>query len=384
MRIFVTGATGFVGSAVVQDLLSSGHSVLGLVRSDEGAAALAATGAEVHRGALDDLDSLRRGASATDGTIHTAFVRDFTRLPAAGETDRLAIEAMGEALANSGRPLIVTSGTAHLAPGRVGTEDDAPDPQAAAKHRVASEVATLALAARGVRTCVLRLPPSVHGDGDHGFVPALIGIARAKGVSAYVGDGSNRWPAVHRLDAARLFRLAVESAAAGMRVHGVAETGIPVRDIAEVIGRRLNLPVMSKSPEEARRAFRLDGALRCTRPAGIECADTTAIGLDADARDAACRSGSGCLFPQLKICGCTAPNAPSPRPPGTLSAQHSLRSPMGEGFKRLCSRPAPLDFANRQSRAFAADDHADGFCILTVDGYIDRSQIVGMFVRPIE
>ena len=251
MRIFVTGASGFIGSAIVPELIGAGHRVLGLARSEASARAITAAGAEAHRGALDDPESLGRGAAASDGVIHTAFIHDFSDLAAAGKADRLAIESLGAALADSGRPLVVTSGMAHLAPGRIGTEDDGPDPGARVAHRIASEESTLALASRGVRASVLRLPPSVHGDGDHGFVAALIGIARNKGVSAYVGDGQNRWPAVHRLDAAHLFRLALEKGAAGTRFHGVAEEGVPFRHIAAVIGRRLNIPVVAKSREEA-------------------------------------------------------------------------------------------------------------------------------------
>jgi len=212
----------------------------------------------IRRGRLGERalrQGLRRGAAAADGVIHTAFIHDFSNLTAAGETDLRAIEALGGALADSGRPLVVTSGTAHLAPGRIGTENDAPDPGSAAKHRIASEEATLAMASRGVRTSLVRLPPSVHGDGDHAFVPALIAIARQKGVSGYVGDGSNRWPAVHRLDAAHLFRLALEKGSAGARYHGVADEGVPVRDVAAVIGRRLSLPVVAKSREEAAEHF---------------------------------------------------------------------------------------------------------------------------------
>jgi len=178
-------------------------------------------------------------------------IHDFSKIAAAGETDRLAIEALGTALAGSGRPLVVTSGTAHLTPGRLGTEEDAPDPSSAVSHRIASEKTALALASRGVRVSVLRLPPSVHGDGDHAFVPALIATARQKGVSAYIGEGLNRWPAVHRLDAAHLFRLALEKGGAGVRFHGVAEEGVPVRDIAGVVGRHLKVPVIAKSPKEA-------------------------------------------------------------------------------------------------------------------------------------
>jgi len=251
MRIFVTGATGFIGSAVVQELIGAGYEVLGLARSETGANALTATGARVHRGDIEDLESLRSGAAASDGVIHTAFLHDFSRWAAACEMDRRAIEALGTALAGSDRRLIVTSGTALAAPGRVATEDSPPAFTVAEVPRVASEEAATAMAARGVRVAVVRLAPSVHGDGDHGFVPLLIDLARQKGVSAYVGEGLNRWPAMHRLDAAKLFRLAVEKAPAGARLHGIADEGVPFREIASVIGRRLNVPLVGKSKKEA-------------------------------------------------------------------------------------------------------------------------------------
>ena len=232
MRIFVTGATGFIGSAVVRELIDAGHRVVGLARSDKSAAALTAAGADVHRGALGDLDSLRSGAAAADGVIHLAFIHDFSDFAAAAETDRLAIEAIGAALEGSGKPFVVTTGTLTLAPGRLSTEEDAAMPIA---HR-RSEDAALGMVKRGVRSSVVRLSPSVHGPGDYGFIPNLIDIARTKGVSAYIGDGSNRWPAVHRLDAARLFRMAVEGAPAGSRLHAVGDEGVPHRDITDVIG----------------------------------------------------------------------------------------------------------------------------------------------------
>jgi len=249
MRVFVTGATGFIGSAVVRELLDAGHEVVGLARSDEKAASLAATGAEVLRGDLTDLDSLRRGAEDSDGVIHTAFVHDWANYGKSIETEEQVLTALGEVLAESDRPLVVSSGIAAVGtPGRPVTEQDPSDPS---WSRIVSERTAFSFVERGVRASALRLAPTVHGEGDHGFVPMVIDTARKTGVSAYPGDGANRWPAVHRFDAANLFRLAVESAPAGTMLHATAEEGVPVREIAEVIGRHLNLPVQSIPVEES-------------------------------------------------------------------------------------------------------------------------------------
>jgi len=256
MRVFVTGATGFIGSAIVKELIGAGHQVLGLTRSDLGATALIAAGAEVHHGTLEDLESLRSGAAMCDGVIHTAFIHDFSKFQESCETDRRVIDAIGSVLAGSNRPLIVTSGTGlgALAPGDIAIEDNVATSKTSHHPRVASEEAAAAVAKQGVNVSIMRLPPSVHDKGDHGFVPMLIGIARDKGVSAYVGDGANRWPAVYRLDAAHLYRLVLEKGVAGT-YHALGDDGIPTRNIAEVIARHLNIPAKGLSREEATAHF---------------------------------------------------------------------------------------------------------------------------------
>lgn len=251
MKVFVTGGTGFIGSVVVDELLGAGHQVVGLARSESAERQLLSRGAGAMRGDLQDLDSLRRGAQDSDGVIHLGFIHDFSRFEEVCETDRKVIETLGAVLEGSDRPLIVTSGTALVNPGKLATEDMTSVFTPAQFPRVASEEASRALAARGVRVSIIRLSPSVHGEGDHGFVPILINTAREKGVAAYVGAGSNRWTAVHRLDAAKLYRLALEKAAPMAVYHGVAEEGVAFSAIAAVIGNQLNVPVVSISPEEA-------------------------------------------------------------------------------------------------------------------------------------
>ncbi len=279
MRVFVTGATGFIGSAVVRELIDGGHEVLGLTRSEEGAARLRAAGATPHLGRLEDIESLRRGAQAADGVIHLAFMHAFTDAPlgtrigaiargllgqsvasnflsAILRVDREAIDAMGKALERNGGPLVVTVGTLGLPHGHVVSEFDEPSVDGTfAMRNAAAESAVRRFAERGVRGAIVRLPPTVHGEGDGGFIPRLIATARKRGVSAYVGDGENHWPAVHRLDVARLYRRVLEDAAPGERAHGVAEEGVPFREIAELIGRRLGVPAVSKTRREAEQHF---------------------------------------------------------------------------------------------------------------------------------
>ena len=289
MRILVTGATGFIGSAVVDELLQAGHFVLGLARNDAAAAKLAGASAQAHPGELTDLDSLTAGARSCDGVAHLAFIHDFSKFEENILIDRRAVAAMTQALDGSGKPFVLTSGTAFVAPGRVATEDDRPlHPHTG---RAATEGVVIAAAGRGSRPCIVRLPPSVHGAGDHGFVPMLIDVARRTGVSAYVSNGSNRWPAVHRLDAARLFRLALETAAPGTCLHATDEEGIAMRDIAAVIGEGLGVPTRSIPAAEASAHFdwmtafaQLDGAASSTQTRSAMAWQPRQPGLLADLR----------------------------------------------------------------------------------------------------
>jgi nucleoside-diphosphate-sugar epimerase len=260
MRVFVTGASGWIGAAVVADLIEAGHEVAGLARSDASAAAVQDAGAVVIRGSLDDLDTLTAAATAADGVIHTAYVHDFSQMEAAAVTDRRVITTLGAALEGSDRPLVVTTGTGVLQPGRPVREDDRHDPSTPGHPRRENETVALELADRGVRVSVVRPAPSVHGEGDHGFVARLVDIARERGASGYVADGANRWAAVHRLDTARLYRMALEQAPAGSVYHAVGEEGVATRDIADVIARHLNLPLVSVDPGDAAEHFGWLGA----------------------------------------------------------------------------------------------------------------------------
>ncbi|MGJ6966076.1 SDR family oxidoreductase [Streptosporangium sp. G11] len=281
MRVFVTGASGWIGSALVPELMGAGHQVVGLARSDASSAALTRAGAEVVHGTLDDLDVLRDAAAASDGVVHLAFKHEiaFTGgFQSAADADRRAVETFGEALAGSARPFVLASGLLGLAPGRVSVEEDGrtPDalpapPTSGPQTRMGTANLALTLADRDIRSSVVRLPPTVHGEGDHGFMAALVGIARDKGVSGYVGDGSQRWPAAHRIDVAHLFRLALESAPAGSVLHATADQGVPIRSIAEVIGRHLNLRTRSVSADDAAEHFAwLAGLLALDSPASSE------------------------------------------------------------------------------------------------------------------
>ena len=255
MRVFVTGSSGFIGSAVVAELIGAGHQVLGLVRTDEAAKKVAAAGAKPVIGSLDDLDSLKRGAAESEGIIHTAFVHDFANFAKSCATDRTAIETMASVIKGTNRPFVFATGLAGLNPGHLSTEETRVDISKTSIPRAATEIFGRDLSKEGIRSIAMRLSPSVHDKNDHGFIASLINIAREKGVSAYIGDGANRWPGVHRLDAAKLFRLALEKGEAGAAYHAVGDQGVATREIAETIGRGLKLPVVSKSKDEAQEHF---------------------------------------------------------------------------------------------------------------------------------
>jgi nucleoside-diphosphate-sugar epimerase len=256
MRVFVTGASGWIGSAVTAELIEAGHDVVGLARSDKSAAAIEAAGAQVQRGDITDLDSLRAGADGVDGIIHTAFIHDFSAMENAAAVDFAAVQLFGDLLEGTGKPLVIASGIL----GAVSVETDRIDPEKFWSPRGLTEHTELGFADRGIRSSVVRLAPTVHGDGDHGFIAALVGIDRDKGSAGYVGDGSTRWPAVHRLDAAHLFRIGLEDAPAGTVLHAIGEEGIRMLDIAEVIGRKLDVPLQSVTPEDAAGHFGWLGA----------------------------------------------------------------------------------------------------------------------------
>jgi nucleoside-diphosphate-sugar epimerase len=276
MRVFVTGASGFVGSAVVKDLLAAGHQVLGMVRSDKGAEKVAAAGAEVHRGDIYDLESVKSGAAVCDAVIHTAFDHDFSKFKENCETDRKVVTAIASVLEGTDKPFVITSGVGLVSSlGRPANEDDVPQ-SSNINPRVASEEAAMAAAAKGVDTYIMRLPPTVHGAGEFGFIPMVINVDKSKGASAYIGDGANRWPAVHRFDAAALYRLAIEKKPSLKVFHAVAEEGIPFKEIAEAIGKGLNLPVVSKTGDEATEHFGWFSHF-----AGLDCPSTATKTIEA-------------------------------------------------------------------------------------------------------
>jgi nucleoside-diphosphate-sugar epimerase len=278
MHVFVTGASGFIGAATVDQLLAAGHEVTGLARSDASAAAIAAKGARVLRGDLDDLDSIRSGAEQAEAVVHLANKHDFANVAASNAAERAAVQTIGDTLAGSGRPFLLAAGVAGLAPGRLGTEADPSPAHGPDSPRGGSENLALEFVERGVHTVSLRFAPTVHGTGDHGFIAVLAEIARQKGVSGYPGEGANRWAAVHRLDAAHLATLALAKAGAGTRLHAVAEEGIPTRDIAEAIGRAFDLPVASIAPEDVQQHFGWIGGFFATDFAATSAATRELLG----------------------------------------------------------------------------------------------------------